>query len=274
MDISLSASTNRSKVLDIPNEDKILMGGTGVHGQGDIIRMEVGSPMGYFYGYKTGGIFQTQEEINAYVRPDGSLIQPNAQPGDLKFLDLDTIPGLNEGDKTNIGNPYPKFIAGISSSIEFKGFDLYMFWYSALGHQIYMANRRSDLKYSNFTTEALNRWHGEGTSYDYPRITISDRNTTWKKTSDFYVEDADFLRLKKITLGYTFPGKITNKLNISRLRIYLSSENCLTFTKYPGMEVEVGGTPLGEDGTNPIGVDHGIYPLSLTILGGVQITFL
>jgi TonB-linked SusC/RagA family outer membrane protein len=271
--IILTASTNKSKVLDIPNEDKELMGGSGVHGQGDIIRMEVGSPMGYFYGCKTDGIFQTQEEIDAYIAPDSTLIQRVAKPGDLKFLDLDTIPGIAGGDRTNIGNPYPKFIAGASFTVEFKGFDLYMFWYSALGHQIYMANRRSDLKYSNFMAEALDRWHGEGTSYEFPRITVSDGNGTYKKASDFYVKDADFLRLKKITLGYTLPEKITNFLKISNLRLYVSSENCLTLTKYPGMEVEVGGTPLGEGGTNPIGVDHGIYPHSFTILGGVQIGF-
>jgi TonB-linked SusC/RagA family outer membrane protein len=275
INILLTASTNKSEVLDIPNEDKELMGGTGVHGQGDIIRMEVGSPMGYFYGYKTDGIFQTQEEIDAYVAPDSTLIQRVAKPGDFKFIDLDTAApyGIFGSDRTNIGNPYPKFITGMSFTVEFKGFDLYMFWYSALGHQIYMANRRSDLKYSNFAAEALNRFHEGSPSYDFPRITVSDGNGTYKKPSDFYVKDADFVRLKKITLGYTLPEKITNILKISNLRVYISSENLLTFTKYPGMEVEVGGTPLGEGGTNPIGVDHGIYPHSLTILGGVQIGF-
>jgi hypothetical protein len=142
-----------------------------------------------------------------------------------------------------------------------------MFWYAALGHQIWMANRRDDLKYANFTTDVLARWNGEGTSNEHPRVTISDPNGTWKKPSDFYVEDADFLRLKSITFGYTFPRKWMEVIKVKNLRIYVSAENLLTFTKYPGMEVEVGGDPLN------IGIDHGAYPMSKTILGGLSITF-
>jgi TonB-linked SusC/RagA family outer membrane protein len=271
--VMLTAASNKSEVLDIPNQDKVLMGGTGVHGQNDIIRMEVGGPMGYFYGYKTDGVFQNVEEINNYKDSRGFRIQPAAKPGDLKFLDLDSVPGLGAGDRTNIGNPYPKFTAGLNVNIDFKGFDFYMFWYSALGHQIYMANRRADLFYSNYTTDVLDRWQGEGTSYDKPRVTKTDPNGNLKKASDYFVKDADFLRLKAITLGYTIPAKITSYIKVQKIRIYVSSENLLTFTKYPGMEVEVGGTPLGNDGTNPIGVDHGVYPLSKTFIGGINVVF-
>jgi hypothetical protein len=269
----LTASSNSSEVLDIPNEDKVLMGGTGVHGQGDIIRMEVGSPMGYFYGCKTDGIFQTKDEINNYTDKNGIPYQRPALPGDLKYINFDSIQGIGAGDRTNIGNPYPKFTAGLNFSIEYKGIDFYMFWYSALGHQIYMANRRADLLFSNYTTDVLNRWHGEGTSYDVPRVTKADRNGNLKKASDYFVKDADFLRLKTITLGYALPAKVTSFLKVQKIRLYVTSENLLTFTKYPGMEVEVGGTPLGNDGTNPIGVDHGVYPLSKTFIGGLNIVF-
>ncbi len=261
MNISLNASTNKSKVLSINNENGALTGGEGVKGQGDVIRAEEGQPLGYFWGYKTEGIFQNEEEFAEYPH------QPNARVGDLKFADTDTNGVLDDLDRVNVGNPYPKFMLGLNMSLDWKGIDFYMFWYSALGHQIWMANRRDDLKYANFTTDVLNRWNGEGTSNSCPRVTISDPNGTWKKPSDFYVHNADYLRLKSITLGYTIPEKITQTIKINKIRIYISAENLLTFTKYPGMEVEVGGGPLG------IGIDHGVYPLSRTLLGGINISF-
>jgi TonB-linked SusC/RagA family outer membrane protein len=259
--LGLTTSTNKSEVLSINNEQGALTGGEGIKGQGDVLRAEEGQPLGYFWGYKTDGIFQTQEDV------DNSLHQPNARVGDLIFVDVNGDSTLDDQDKVNIGNPYPKLIMGLNISLEWKGLDLYMFWYSAFGHQVWLANRRDDLKYANFTTDVLERWHGEGTSNSYPRVTISDPNGTWKRPSDFYVKDADFLRLKSVTLGYTLPKGVLNFLSVEKLRFYVSGENLLTFTKYPGMEMEVGGDPLN------IGIDHGAYPLSRTILGGVNITF-
>ncbi len=268
MSIVFTAATNKSEVLDIPNVGHVLKGGSAVHGQGDVLRAEVGTPMGYFYGYKTAGIIQDEEQL-----AEVQVWQKAAKLGDLIFVDSNGDNRINDYDKTDIGNPYPKITSGCNITFAWKGIDLYMFWYSALGHQIIMANRRSDLKYVNFTTDVLDRWHGEGTSTDEPRVSIADNNGNYKKFSDYYVKDADFLRLKSVTLGYTVPVKLTNAIKISKLRFYVSSENLLTFTKYPGMEVEVGGTPFGADGTNPIGVDHGIYPQAKTYLAGVNIVF-
>lgn len=273
LDISVNASTNRSEVLNINNEEGALMGGEGVKGQGDIIRAEEGEPLGFFWGYETAGVFQTQEQISQTPH------QSNARVGDLIYVDQDTSGVLDDDDRINLGTPYPKLILGLNLGIEWKGFDLYTFWYTALGHQVWMANRRDDLKYANFTTDVLDRWHwvdansngvvdlGEGTSNEYPRVTISDPNGTWKKPSDFYVKDADFLRLKTITLGYSIPKKAAGFLRVSNIRIYVTAENLLTVTKYPGMEVEVGGDPLS------IGIDHGVYPMSKTFLGGLSVTF-
>jgi TonB-linked SusC/RagA family outer membrane protein len=273
INVLLTAATNKNEVLDIPNTGHVLMGGSAVHGQGNVLRAVVGTPMGYFYGYKTAGIIQTEEQL-AEVLP----LQKNAKLGDMIFVDVNGDDRINDNDKTDIGNPYPKITSGCNITIGWKGIDLYMFWYSALGHQIIMANRRSDLKFVNFTTDVLDRWHGEGTSTDEPRVSIADNNKNYKVFSDYYVKDADFLRLKVITLGYTVPVKLTSAVKINKLRFYVSSENLLTFTKYPGMEVEVGGTPFGADdangnATNPIGVDHGIYPQAKTYLAGVSITF-
>ncbi|MFZ5939405.1 MAG: SusC/RagA family TonB-linked outer membrane protein [Bacteroidota bacterium] len=259
--VSMNGSTNKSKVLSINNVDGKLYGSEGIKGQGAVLLAEEGSPLGYFWGYETSGVFQTVEEIANYPA------QKNAKVGDLIFVDQDTSGTLNDDDKVYLGTPYPKLILGLNLTLEWKGFDVYMFWYSALGHQIWRANRRDDLKYSNFSTDVLNRWHGEGTSYDYPRVTISDPNGSWKKPSDFYVEDADFLRLKSVTLGYTLPKTLTSFLKVQKIRIYVSGENLLTFTKYSGLDVEVGGGPLG------LGIDYGVYPQAKTVLGGLSITF-
>jgi TonB-dependent starch-binding outer membrane protein SusC len=261
IDIALTASTNKNEVLSIKNESGAFTGGTGSVGQNDILRAEVGKPLGYFWGYKTEGIFQHVAELEDYP------YQPNAKVGDFKFADINGDGALTDADRTNIGNPYPALITGLNTGVDFKNFDMSMFWYAAIGHQIWMANRRNDLIYANYTTAVRDRWQGEDSTDEYPRVTLSDPNQSWKRPSDFYVHDANFLRLKNITLGYTLPSALSNTIGIRKLRLYVTSENLITFTKYPGMEVEVGGGPLG------IGIDHGVYPQSKTFLGGMSITF-
>lgn len=260
VDLKLTASTNKSEVLALNNASGNFTGGQGAIGQNSILRAEVGKPLGYFWGYVTEGIFQTEEELAAYPW------QPNAKVGDFKFQDYDGNGSLDDKDRQDLGNPYPKLILGLTSNFEWKGFDLNLFWYSSLGQSIFDASRRSDLIYANYTTSILDRWYGEGTSNSMPRVTLSDPNGSWKRPSDFYVKDADFVRLKNITLGYTLPGKIVNKIGVHRLRVYATAENLLTFSKYPGMAVEVGGGPLD------LGIDHGVYPQSISIIGGINIT--
>lgn len=263
----LTGAANRSEIIRIENANGYLDGGTGVHGQGGILRLEEGQPLGYFNLIQTNGIFQSQEEIDAYVDSTGRRIQPNARPGDLIFVDQDTSGTIDDNDRVNVGSPYPKFTAGLNITVEWKGIDLSMFWYTALGHQIYLANRRTDLRYPNFTTEVLDRWTADNPSTTHPRVTLSDPNQTYKRASDYFLKDADYLRLRNITLGYTLPRNITQKINIKRFRIYVTAENLLTFTKYTGMEVEMGGGPLD------IGIDHGVYPHAKTFLAGVQVGF-
>ena len=259
---SLNLSTNKNKVLSLNAENGQLLGGEGVHGQGDVLRAATGSPLGYFWGYQTAGIIQ-----NDVDKQNVKITQRNAKVGDLIFVDMNGDSTLDDKDKVNLGSPYPKVTLGLNFGIDWKGIDFYMFWYSALGQQVWNANRRDDLKYANFNTGVLDRWHGEGTSYDYPRVTISDPNGNWKKPSDFYIEEANFLRLKTITLGYSLPAKVMNLIKLEKIRVYVTAENLLTFTNYTGMEMEVGGGPLN------VGIDHGTYPLSRTFLGGLSISF-
>jgi TonB-linked SusC/RagA family outer membrane protein len=263
----LTGAANRSEILHIENANGYLVGGAGVHGQGDILRLETGQPLGYFNLIQTDGIFQSQEEIDDYVGANNRKIQPQAKPGDIKFIDTDSSGSIDDGDRVNVGSPYPEFTMGLNLTLEWKGIDFSMFWYTAIGHQIYLANRRSDLRYPNHTTDVLNRWTEETPSMTHPRVTLSDPNGNYKKASDYYLYDADYVRLKNLTLGYTFPSQLTKKLKIRKFRMYVTGENLLTYTKYPGMEVEVGGGPLG------IGIDHGVYPQAKSVLFGLQVVF-
>jgi TonB-linked SusC/RagA family outer membrane protein len=267
LSVSFTGSHNRSKILSLENENGYILGAGGIHGQSNILRLEVDNPLGYFHLVQTDGVFQTQEEIDNYVDASGRRIQPRAEPGDLKFIDIDSSGTIGDEDRVNAGTPYPKFIAGLNLTLDWKGIDFSMFWYTALGHQIYNATRRYDLQYANFTTGVLDRWNGEGTSTTHPRVTLADPNLTYKTASDYFLEDADYLRLKNLTIGYTLPSQITSRVNIDRFRIYVTAENLLTFTKYTGMEVEMGGGPLD------IGIDRGVYPQPKTFLVGLQIGF-
>jgi TonB-linked SusC/RagA family outer membrane protein len=264
---SINGAYNKNEVLDIQNAEKRLQGGDGGFGQSGVLFARVGSPMGVFYGVKTDGIFQTQEEIDKYVDTKGGKIQPSAKPGDIKFIDANGDGKITDADRVELGSPYPKFTGGLNLNLEFKGFDLNMFFYAALGQKVYDATRRYDMNGTNYRADWLNRWTGSGTSNTYPRVTFVDDNQNMKTVSDFFVHDGSFVRLRNITLGYTLPKQVTNYLKLKNLRFYVTAENLLTITKYKGYDPEIGG------GVFSNGIDHGIYPQARTVLGGVNITF-
>lgn len=275
--IEITASTNKSKVLDIPNAQHVLEGGSGILGQSNLLRADVGSSLGYFWGYKVAGIVQNDSDL-----VKAKKIAPSIKKGDLIFVDVNGDGKITEDDRTNIGSPYPKFTGGLNLTVNWKIIDLGMFWYTALGQKVYDANRRADLGYSNFTTEVMNRWHVDSANlnatYSEPRVTVSDKNGNYSKVSEYYLKKASFLRLKSLTLGISMPKKWASFLKVSKIRVYYTGENLLTFTKYPGMEVEVGGTPFGladnyGNPTNAIGIDHGDYPVSKTHTIGINVEF-
>ena len=264
---SINGAYNKNEVLDIQNAEKRLQGGDGGFGQSGVLYAAVGTPMGVFYGIKTDGIFQTQDEINAYVGSTGAKIQPSAKPGDIKFIDENADGKITDADRVTMGSPYPDFTGGLNLNLDYKGFDLNMFVYAALGQEVYDATRRYDMNGTNYRADWLNRWTGPGTSNYYPRVTFVDDNQNMKTVSDFFIHDGSYVRLRNITLGYTLPKTVTEYLKIKNLRFYVTAENLLTFTKYKGYDPEIGG------GVFSNGIDHGIYPQSRTILGGVNITF-
>lgn len=269
MTISGNVAYNRNVVTQVGTYTGFVAGTTMQGMSGAITRMEKGFPMAYFWGYQTDGIFQNQEEIDAYVftAADGakSLIQPNAKPGDFRFKDTNGDGVIDDNDRVNLGNPYPDFTYGLNLNLEYRGFDLQVNTSGTVGNKIFSVLRRMDLPMSNYQSWALGRWHGEGTSNTIPRVTTNDANQSWSKPSDFHVKDGDYFRIRNVMLGYSF--KFLKNYNVDALRVYASVNNLFTFTKYTGYDPEIGG------GVMSTGVDAGVYPHPRTVNFGVNVTF-
>ena len=232
---------------------------------GNISRAEAGEPFTYFWGYKTAGVFQNWEEVYAYTGSQG-LIQPDARPGYVRFVDVNGDGAIDDADRTKIGKGTPDWTFGATLHAQWRGFDFMMFWQGTAGNDIFDATRRLDLPSINLPSWFLGRWTGEGTSNKYP-IYIQGDATNWQ-ASDLYVHDGSYVRLKNIELGYTIPEFLTKKVFISRLRVYAAFENLLTFTKYWGFDPEISS---GSDKSN--GVDFGVYPQPRTFRIGCNVTF-
>jgi outer membrane receptor protein involved in Fe transport len=260
--VGANATYIKTLLINAGNESGILDRGS-VHQMGTIIRGENGQPFPYFFGYKTDGVFQNWGEVYGYTNAEGKLVQPDAQPGDFRYQDLDGDGSITaEGDRANLGKCVPSWTYGINASIDWKGIDFSMVWQGVAGNKIFDATRRTDIPTMNQPKYVLNRWTGEGSTNEYPRFTVTDPNQNWSKASDFFIKDASYFRLKNVTLGYTLPAKWTNKIFVKKLRVYVACENALTFTKYDGFDPEIADY-----------VDRGIYPQSRTVQFGASITF-
>jgi len=268
VDVSLSGAYNKNEVTDINNaEGKIYGAGLAV-GMSNICMMQEGFPIAYFWGYKTAGVFQNEAQILSYISSDSTVIQPNAKPGDLIWVDKNDDGKIDDNDRMLIGNPYPDFTAGLNVNLAYRNFDFNMFWYGAFGQDIFDGTRRYDLPMSNWNASVLDRWTGEGTSNSNPRVTIADPNKNYVNVSDFYVHNGSYLRLKNLTLGYTIPTTISQKVKIQRMRVFMSVSNLLTFTSYKGFDPEIGAKSALD-----VGIDRNIYPQSRTFMFGVNLNF-
>lgn len=238
-------------------------------GVGTISRAQNGEPFPYFYGYKTNGVFQNMAEVKAYTYTDAegteTMIQPAAVPGDVRFVDLNGDGKISDDDRTKIGKGMPDWTYGVNFTVNYKNFDLNMMWQGTIGNDIFDSTRRTDINATNLPSWMLNRWTGEGTSNKLPRFVLGD-NVNWQ-SSDLYVKDGTYLRLKNIQLGYTLPESLTRKVFVSSVRFYVAAENLLTFTKYDGFDPEIssGGTSLG--------IDRGVYPQARTFTVGANLSF-
>ena len=259
---SYNVSTLDNEVTKVNGTDFIEGGGFGV-GQPAPSRMQAGKPIGYFYGYKTDGIFQTAEEVAAH--PSQQALGAVAQPGDIRYLDLNADGVINSDDRTDIGNPIPTVTMGFNFSVNYKSFDFSAYSYANMGNDI-VRNYERDQPNVNRMSYRLDRWTGAGTSTSVPRVTTAP--TSNAVFSDFYVEDGSFARIQTITLGYTIPQVFTDKAGIGQFRVYGKVDNVYTFTKYSGYDPTAStGAPIGG------GIDYGFYPLPRTYIIGVNLQF-
>lgn len=264
--VGANGSYNKNTIGNIPTPDHILHGYTNVlfANSLEFYRATNGQPVGYFWGLKTAGVFQTEEEVNAYRSKTGQLVQPDAKPGDVRYVDLNGDGVIGNEDRTNIGDPNPDFIFGFNVSLDYKGFDFGVQASGVAGNQLVQSWKGPGGR-SNYSTEILKRWTGEGTSNRIPRVTEDGAN--WAQFSDLYVYDGDYLRISTITLGYDF-ARIAKKSYLSKVRLYASVLNAFTFTKYNGMDPEIGHNDWFSSG-----IDLGYYPRPRTMLVGANIRF-
>lgn len=258
-----------------------------------------GLPIGTFIGYETAGLFSENdaEMIDGdlvvtnqpyTVNDDGEkeYAQPNAQPGDFRFVDQNRDGVIDNEDKTEIGNPHPDFTAGFSGNLEYKGFDLAFQFYMVYGNDIFDGaklfyfNQSGDVNWHVDMQNAYRspEYDDEGnvidagnTNTDIPRLDPRSVNGNLTKVSDFFIEDGSFIRMKNLQLGYTFPESIINKINIKHLRMYVSAQNLFTITNYKyGFDPEIGS---GENGTLDFGIDRVSYPVPRVFTIGFNLSF-
>ncbi|AWG23310.1 SusC/RagA family TonB-linked outer membrane protein [Flavobacterium faecale] len=256
----------RNKVTALASEGSIIQTGFGNNFY-NISRTEVGHPLASFYGYQMVGIFQNQKDIT----DNPSLL--NTQPGDVKYKDIDGDGQITDNDRTYIGSPFPKFTYGLNLDLAYKQFDFTAFFQGSQGNKIFNTTDywlEGDYA-SNSSTSVLGRWTGEGTSNTVPRATFTNAGNNNLQSSRF-VKDGSYLRLKNVQLGYTFTKSVLNAISLQNLRIYVAAQNLLTFTKYDGVDPEL-GVDSSQDSPLDIGIDRGRYPSVRSFSLGLDINF-
>jgi len=264
--VGVNGSYNKNTIGDIPTNDHIL------HGYGNVLfanslefyRAANGQPVGYFWGLKTAGVFQTEEEVSTYNSKTGKLIQPDAKPGDVRYVDINGDGVIGNEDRIKIGDPNPDFIFGFNVSLDYKGFDFLVQASGVAGNQLVQSWRGPGGR-GNYSAEILDRWTGPGSSNRIPRVT--EEGTNWAQFSDLYVYDGSYLRMSTITLGYDF-ARIAKKNYLSKVRLYASILNAFTITRYNGMDSEIGHNDWFSSG-----IDLGYYPRPRTMMLGANIRF-
>ena len=253
---NLTATYNKNKIKDLNSDVPYYINQIN---NSYVTMLAKDYPINVFYGYVTDGIFQNQSEVNTHA------VQPGAEPGDIRFRDLNNDGVINDSDRTVIGNPNPSWLFSMNNSLSYKGFELSVFLQGIAGNKIYNANNIDNTGMAaayNQTTDVLKRWQGEGTSNSMPRAVFGDPNQN-TRVSDRFVENGSYLRLKNITLSYTFPKQWLQKAQIENARLSLSCENVATITGYSGFDPEVGINGIGQNR----------YPISRTFSLGLNFNF-
>ncbi len=257
---SVNFTTVSTNVEEVSNDSKFIWGsGYGIP-YTNITRFEEGFTPWYFFGYQTDGIFQNQSEVDAHATQDG------AQPGDIRYKDVNGDGVINDSDRTKIGDPFPDFTIGWNLSFNFKNIDFNVSTFASVGNDIYRAYERN-LNYTNRFAATLDRWTGEGTSNSEPRVTFVDTNNN-RRASDRYIEDGSYFRVKNIQLGYTLPQSVYDQTGLSSVRLYAQVKNAFTFTDYSGYDPEISAGSFSDTG-----IDRGTYPIPRIWAMGVNVKF-
>lgn len=265
-DIGGNATYISNRLIRLGNQNGWANYDTVLGNIGTITRAENGEPFPFFYGMRTAGIFQTADEVADYVNSRGEMLQPDARPGDVRFVDCNGDGTIDDADRVKIGKGAPDWTLGFNLAVAWKGIDLGAFFNATIGNDIFDASYRSDYPYLNMPRHMLDRWTGPGSSNRIPRLSRNVDAANWQ-SSDLYVHDGSFLRLRSLQLGYSFPAALLHKVHIERLRLWVGAENLWTLTSYEGFDPEIssGGTSLG--------VDRGVYPTARIFTIGANITF-
>jgi TonB-linked SusC/RagA family outer membrane protein len=289
LDLKANLAYNKNMVKDVP--DSIIHGSGSVlyNGSEEFYRVQSGYPLGYFWGYKTAGIFQdtTQVKNDSHTTTNPvtnkttvTLVQPGAKPGDVIFVDRNHDGKIDPLDKTQIGDPNPHFVFGFNIGASYKGLDLAINLQGMAGNDMVQSYRGQDAQTSNYTSDFLNRWTPTNPSNKMPRVTLNNEaNKNWRNFSDLSIQDASFLRVKTVSLGYDLKKLLFSKTSaISQLRFYVSGTNLITFTKYTGFDPENGyGSYYNSTGqltdAYASGIDLGNYPVARTYMIGLNLKF-
>ena len=273
---SVNVTYNKNEVTKLANAEGIIHGPSYVWHQleGEIYRAQVGQPIGFFYGYKTDGVFQNGEQIAQFSQKYQDKVHggnDKLRPGDLIFVDANGDGSIDDNDRTFIGDPHPDVTLGANINLAYKGFDFSATGNGAFGHQILRTWANQDFLEQNLTKKIVyGSWKGEGTSDKLPIFDGFD-TPNWKNMSSAMLEDADYFRIANITLGYDFKN-VWKTCPLQQLRLYVAINNLYTFTGYTGMDAEV-GSDGGSGSAWAAGIDTGVYPAPRTYLVGVNIKF-
>ena len=271
----LNFALNKNTVVSFPGADEGFILESSANGRAGQTFLLNGQPLGNFYGYKTDGIFLNQQEVDEYVNSLGEPIQPNAQPGDIRYVDVDGDGKITPNDRTVIGNAMPKLTMGFTNRLTWKQFELSAFVYVQMGNDVFNATRyylESMLGDRNQTVSTLNRWVSESEPGDgkTPRATRFDPNQNWRFFSDRWIEDGSFLRLRNLTFSYSLPERWVNTLNVQSCKLSITGQNLFTLTNYTGFDPEVSSN--AQSAYFP-GYDLGAYPLARSVIFNISVIF-
>lgn len=277
-DVGVNFTKINNKVTDLGGASPIASGNV-ISQMGNTTLTDIGYEIAYFYGLKSNGIFKSQDEINGYKNSSGTLVQPNAKPGDVRFADLSNDGKISSLDRTYLGSASnPDFSYGVSANLGYNNFDFRVLFYGVSGAEAVNGLSRYLLKTSNstgswnsFYASRLNRWTPSNPNTNEPRVTTRDLNGN-DQFSDRFVENASYLRARNIEMGYTFPKSILSRYKINGLRFNLSVDNLFTITKYTGFDPEISETGNFGDPLS-YGVDFGNYPQPRTYRVGLNLQF-